>query len=152
MVIDLNCVPTQTASTYPAEFQPAVAGRMRQRVGEAAGLTNFGVNVVTLLPGAASALRHWHTHQDEFIYVIAGDITLITETGAQLLTSGMMAGFAANDPNGHHLVNQSDQPAQYLEIGDRTGGDRVSYPDHDLVAAPSATGYDFSHRDGTPYD
>lgn len=151
MLIDPNQVPKQTTTGYPTPFVPTVAGRIKQKVGNAAGLTNFGVNLVTLLPGAASALRHWHSHQDEFIYVLEGELTMITDAGETVVTAGMMAGFAANQPDGHQLVNRSDQPARYLEIGDRTPGDRVQYPDDDLVAELVNGAYQFSDRAGNPY-
>ena len=152
MVIDLSCVPVSQGTGYPEPFRAAVAGRSRQRVGNAAGLTHFGVNLTTLTPGAQSALRHWHTRQDEFIYVISGELTLVTNMGETQLKPGMMAGFPANVTDGHHLINRSDEMATYLEIGDRTPGDQAQYPDHDLLAVSKAEGgYQFTHRNGTPY-
>lgn len=152
MKIDLSTVPVESGTTYPADFKAVVAGRSRQRVGNAAGLKNFGVNLTTLAPGSQSALRHWHAAQDEFIYVVSGELTLITDAGEQPLQPGDMAGFVAGDANGHHLVNQSDLPAVYLEIGDRTAPDRAEYPDHDLVCVPGADGRNqFEHKDGSPY-
>ncbi|MEN8445885.1 MAG: cupin domain-containing protein, partial [Cyanobacteria bacterium J06555_13] len=127
MKIDLSSVPVEHGTTYPAEFRAAVAGRSRQRVGNAAGLKNFGVNLTTLAPGSQSALRHWHAAQDEFIYVVSGELVLITDDGEQLLYPGDMAGFVAGEANGHHLVNRSDAPAVYLEVGDRTTPDRAEY-------------------------
>ena len=127
-------------------------GRSRQRVGEAAKLKNFGVNLTTLAPGAQSALRHYHSAQDEFVYVTAGELTLITDEGEQILGAGEMAGFAAGVANGHHLVNRTSQPATYLEIGDRTTPDRADYPDEDLVCAPTENGSrQFEHKNGKPY-
>ncbi|MEM9804160.1 MAG: cupin domain-containing protein [Cyanobacteria bacterium P01_D01_bin.56] len=152
MVIDLNTVPTSQKTGYPEPFQAAVSGRSRQRIGNAIGLTNFGVNLTTLSPGAQSALRHWHSHQDEFVYVISGELTLVTNIGETLLTSGMMAGFPAGIANGHHLLNRSENDATYLEIGDRTLGDRAEYPDDDLLALPKTEGgHYFAHRNGEPY-
>lgn len=157
MKIDLSNVPVERGTTYPSEFRAAVAGRSRQRVGNAAGLKNFGVNLTTLAPGSQSALRHWHAAQDEFIYVVSGELVLITDDGEQLLYLGDMAGFVAGEANGHHLVNRSDVPAVYLEVGDRTTPDRAEYPDHDLVYAPvaneSANGAkgQFEYRDGRIY-
>lgn len=148
MRIDLNAVPVETGTTYPAVFQSAVAGRSRQRVGNAAGLKNFGVNLTTLTPGSCSALRHWHSAQDEFVYVVQGELTLITDEGEQVLGPGDMAGFAAGVENGHHLVNRANVPATYLEVGDRTHPDTGNYPDHDLVCLPDRT---FIHRDGSTH-
>lgn len=152
MIIDLSQVPITQGTGYPAPFKAMVQGRSRQRVGNAAGLTNFGVNLTTLMPGAQSALRHWHSHQDEFIYVVSGELMLVTDAGETLLTPGMMAGFAAGVSDGHHLINRSDAIATYLEIGDRTPGDRADYPDDDLLALPkNESGHYFVHRNGAPY-
>lgn len=151
MLIDLTTIPIQTRSNYPAPFQALVAGRQKQRLGNAAGLTNFGVNWVTLAPGSASALRHWHQQQDEFVYIVAGQVVLVSEGAETVMTAGMMAAFPAGEANGHHLVNRSSEPAVYLEIGDRTPDDQVHYPDEDLVAQATETGWRFCHRDGQPY-
>ncbi|MEM6349386.1 MAG: cupin domain-containing protein [Cyanobacteria bacterium P01_D01_bin.14] len=151
MIIDLQSVPHQAGTTYPEPFRAAVAGRSRQRVGNAAGLTRFGVNLTTLVPGSCSALRHWHSQQDEFVYIVTGELTLVTDAGEQLLTPGMMAAFPAGEANGHHLINRSDQPATYLEVGDRTSNDQATYPDDDLLALPAPTGHRFTHRDGRSY-
>ena len=152
MVIDLSTVPVVQGSNYPPVFKAAVAGRSRQRVGNAAGLKNFGVNLTTLAPGAQSALRHWHSHQDEFVYVVEGELVLVTAAGETFLGPGMMAGFAAGVADGHHLINRSAANAIYLEIGDRSDCDRVEYPDHDLLAMPAeAGGHYFTHRDGQAY-
>lgn len=152
MILDPNDVPAIARSVYPAPFQPLIQGRLKQRLGQAAGLTNFGANRVTLLPGGISALRHWHARQDEFIYVLSGELTLVTEAGEQVLTPGMAAAFPAGEANGHQLVNRSTEPACYLEVGDRTPGDTVTYPDHDLLAQDGPGGWVFSHRDGRPYE
>jgi uncharacterized cupin superfamily protein len=151
MLIDPAQVPDSQGSLYPEIFKPFVAGRIRKRLGNAAGLKNFGVNLVSLEPGSMSALRHWHTQQDEFIYVLEGEVTLITNAGAQVLQPGMAAGFPAGEANGHHLVNRSDAVVKYLEIGDRTPHDQVSYPDQDLIATEIAGERKFLHYDGTPY-
>jgi uncharacterized cupin superfamily protein len=151
MRIDLSAVSVETGTTYPEPFRSAVAGRSRQRVGNAAGLENFGVNLTTLAPGSQSALRHWHSAQDEFIYVISGELILITDEGEQMLAPGDMAGFVAGQANGHHLVNRSAEVATYLEIGDRTTPDRAEYPDEDLVAVPAVEGHRFEHKDGRAY-
>ena len=154
MIIPVETLPEHTGTTYPEPFRAAVTGRSRKRVGNAAGLTRFGVNLTTLVPGSCSALRHWHSQQDELIYVITGELTLVTDAGAQVMGPGMMAGFPAGEANGHHLVNNSDQPATYLEVGDRTPNDTASYPDDDLVALPKpdgTPGHRFVHKDGHPY-
>jgi uncharacterized cupin superfamily protein len=152
MIINPENVPTRTTTVYPDEFKPLIAGRVKQALGNAAKLKNFGVNLVKLAPGSRSALRHWHTRQDEFIYVIEGEITLITNEGEQILKPGMMAGFPAGEENGHHLVNKSDAIVVYLEIGDRTPDDQAYYPDDDIVAKSTPDGWMFTHKDGTLYD
>ncbi len=150
MLIDPSQAPSQTGSTYPAPFQAVVAGRSRKRLGNVAGLTQFGVNQVTLLPGAASALRHWHSHEDEFIYVLSGELILNTNAGEQRLKAGMAAGFPAGEADGHQLINRSHQPAIYLEVGTRNPSqDQAIYPDDDLLVEP---GRIFCHRDGSPYN
>ncbi len=152
MRIDLLSIPIENGTSYPALFRDRVAGRSRQRVGKAAGLKNFGVNLTTLEPGSQSALRHWHSAQDEFIYVVKGELVLITDEGEQVLKPGDMAGFAAGKANGHHLVNRSAAPAVYLEVGDRTQPDQATYPDEDLVFTLTAEGERrFEHKDGGAY-
>lgn len=151
MLLDPTQIPCQTHSNYPSPFLPKVAGRSKQKLGDAAGLKNFGVNLVHLAPGSCSALRHWHSRQDEFIYVVAGELVLTTDAGAQTLTTGMAAGFPAGVKDGHHLCNQSETNAIYLEIGDRTPEDQVDYPDDDLVAHWVQERWQFTHKDGTSY-
>lgn len=153
MIIDPEKVPSETRTNYPDQFKPIVAGRVRQRLGNFAGLKNFGVNLVKLEPGSSSALRHWHSHQDEFIYILEGELTLITDAGEEILKPGMAAGFPANEANGHHLVNRSSVVGVYLEVGDRTSNDEATYPDHDLIAkaSPDDKFSIFIHKDGTPY-
>jgi uncharacterized cupin superfamily protein len=149
--IDPAQVPPVAGSNYPVEFKPRVAGRSKQKLGDALGLKNFGVNLTTIKPGAASALRHWHVKQDEFIYIVSGELTLVTDAGEQLLTAGMCAGFPAGAANAHHLVNRADRDAIYLEVGDRTPGDSATYPDDDIVAKAVDGGWQFTRKDGTPY-
>jgi uncharacterized cupin superfamily protein len=150
--LDPASVPPRTTSTYPTEeFRTSTLGRSKRALGDALGLQTFGVNLVRLEPGAMSALRHWHTRQDEFIYVLAGDITLITEAGEQCLRAGTCAGFAAGKADGHHLINRGDRVAAYLEVGDRLPGDRAYYPDEDLQASATRGAYAFFRKDGTPY-
>ena len=129
IIIDPNQIPSRTGSNYPDRFKPVVAGREKKRLGDAAGLKNFGVNLTTLPPKSRSALRHWHTKQDEFIYVLSGELTLITDEGESILSAGQAAGFPAGEPNGHCLYNHADEIATYLEIGDRTPNDVGNYPD-----------------------
>ena len=139
------------ASSYPEKFRARVAGRDKRPLGDLFGLTNFGVNLTRLAPGAESALRHAHTKQDEFVYILEGRPTLITDAGETLLEPGMCAGFKAGNGDGHHLVNRSRQDVLYLEIGDRTPGDSATYPDDDMQAVHGTDGWRFLHKDGTPY-
>ena len=149
--LDPATVEGRVGFIYPEPFKRNGVGRHKRALGEALGLHNFGVNLTRLEPGAWSALRHWHARQDEFIYVLDGEITLITDEGEQILGSGMAAGFRANVANGHHLVNRSAAPVLYLEVGDRLPGDAATYPDDDIAARPSPAGWVFEHKDGTPY-
>lgn len=149
--LDPATVTATQSTNYPAPFRPVVAGRLKQRLGDALGLKNFGVNLTTLKPGSASALRHWHVKQDEFVYIVRGELTLVTDGGEQLLIAGMCAGFVAGKADGHHLVNRSASDAVYLEVGDRTPGDAAAYPDDDLQARAVAGGWQFLRKDGTAY-
>jgi uncharacterized cupin superfamily protein len=149
--LDPAQVPAATGSSYPEPFKARVAPRRKQRLGDALGLKNFGVNLTTLPPGAASALRHWHTHEDEFIYVVGGELTLVTHDGEQRLTAGMCAGFPAGRADGHCLVNRTGKDAVYLEVGDRRPEDAVSYPDDDIIARATPQGRRFTRRDGSAY-
>ncbi|MDP6787524.1 MAG: cupin domain-containing protein [Rhodospirillales bacterium] len=148
---DPMSVSSQSLSNYPAAFQALVGGRHRRALGDAAGLNTFGVNLTRLEPGAASAQRHWHTLQDEFVYILEGEATLVTESGEQTLTPGMAAGFPAGLADGHHLVNRGATDVLYLEVGDRTVGDEVDYPDIDLKRGLRDGKACFVHDDGTPY-
>jgi uncharacterized cupin superfamily protein len=140
-----------TGSNYPAQFKPGAAGRSKQRLGDALGLKNFGVNLTTIRPGAASALRHWHTKEDEFVYLLSGELVLVTDAGEQLLTAGMAAGFPAGKADGHCLINRSSRDAVYLEVGDRKDEDEARYPDIDLDRRNTPAGRTFCRKDGTPY-
>jgi len=137
--LDPATVPEWLGSAYPASFHARLGTRGKRPLGTMLGLTHFGVNLTRLEPGACSALRHWHSHEDEFIYVLEGEVTLVTDAGEQVLGEGMAAGFVAGVADGHHLTNRTDRPALYLEVGDRSPDDEVRYPDDDLV---------FSRRDG----
>jgi len=152
-VLDPASVALRTKSVYPTEaLRAPLAGRGKRALGDALGLRNFGVNLVHLAPGAHSSERHWHERQDEFIYVLEGEVTLVNDAGAQLVGAGMCAGFPAGRPDGHHLINRSDAVAVYLEVGDRLPGERVHYPDADLEGRAAASATQFFHKDGTPYD
>lgn len=138
-------------SNYPEPFASRMAGRLKQPLGDLFGLDNFGVNLTHLAPHASSSIRHAHSKQDEFVYVLQGHPTLITDAGRTALSPGMCAGFKAGTGNGHCLVNDTAQEVVYLEIGDRTRGDEASYPDEDLQAHLVAGQWKFSHKDDTPY-
>jgi uncharacterized cupin superfamily protein len=142
--LDPASLPEKVGSTsYPADLAPKVAGRVKRVLGDTLGLTHFGVNLVRLRPGGWSALRHWHSHEDEFVYVLEGELTLVTEGAEQRLGPGMVAGFPAGRADGHHLVNRNAADALYLEVGDRRPDeDDCFYPDEDLVAY---------HQDGGKY-
>jgi uncharacterized cupin superfamily protein len=143
--------PRQKPSVYPEPFASRMAGRIKHPLGDLFGVNNFGVNLTRLAPGAVSALRHAHTRQDEFVYILQGHPTLLTDEGQTPLAPGMCAGFQAGTGNGHCLVNETAEEVVYLEIGDRTPGDAGSYPDDDLQAALVDGKWQFSHKDGTPY-
>jgi uncharacterized cupin superfamily protein len=139
-------------SVYPEPFASRMAGREKRPLGEQFGLTNFGVNLTCLAPNSVSALRHAHSRQDEFIYIIQGHPTLHTDEGMTRLSPGMCAGFKAGTGNGHHLINETAEEVVYLEVGDRTAGDEGSYPDDDLKALFVDGKWKFAHKDGTPYE
>jgi uncharacterized cupin superfamily protein len=143
--------PRARTSNYPEPYASRVAGRQKRPLGECFGLTNFGVNLTRLAPGALSALRHAHRLQDEFIYIVSGHPTLITSRGEAELAPGMCAGFKAGGGDAHHLVNRTSEDVFYLEVGDRTEGDVVTYPDDDIQAVATEGKWRFSHKDGSPY-
>ena len=136
-----------SGTIYPSDFAKLVAGRVKRRIGNSLGLKNFGINLVILHTGSASSQRHWHSNQDEFVYILEGEATLITDAGEQTLEPGMVAGFPAGKSDGHHLINKSDTKVTYLEVGDRTQNDNVDYPDIDMLRRDGR----FVHKDGTPY-
>ena len=145
-------VPIRAAvSFYPEPFASRMAGRQKRQLGELFGLRNFGVNLTRLAPHAVSSLRHSHAKQDEFIYVVSGYPTLHTDDGRIRLAPGMCAGFRAGTGNAHHLHNETAEDVLYLEIGDRTPNDDVTYPDDDLQLTRDGGKARFSHKDGTPY-
>jgi uncharacterized cupin superfamily protein len=151
-IVAAEAPPRTKASNYPEPFASQMAGRRKQPLGDLFGLTRFGVNLTRLAPGAASALRHAHTSQDEFVYVLLGHPTLHTDEGRTLLSPGMCAGFKAGAGNAHRLINETGEEVLYLEVGDRTPGDVGSYPDDDLEARLVDGQWRFFHKDGTPYD
>jgi uncharacterized cupin superfamily protein len=138
-------------SIYPEPFASCMFGREKRQLGEVFGLVNFGVNLTRLLPNAGSALRHAHAKQDEFFYILQGCPTLITDEGETQLSPGMCAGFKAGTGNAHQLLNRSSEEVIYLEVGDRSAGDAVVYPDDDLQAVLVDGEWHFSHKDGSRY-
>ncbi len=148
--LGLAAIPVESGCNYPPPFDQPCLGASWRRLGRAAGLAAFGVNLSRLPPGVWSSQRHWHTHEDEFVVVLEGELTLMTDAGEELLKAGDCAAFKAGDPDGHHLINRSDRDAVVLEIGNSDPGrDACDYPDIDMVAQPGVEAY--LHRDGTPY-
>jgi uncharacterized cupin superfamily protein len=152
LAVEAKSVPPRTRpSTYPEPFAARMAGREKRQLGDVFGVKNFGVNLTRLAPGGESSLMHRHTRQDEFIYILEGRPTLITDRGEMQLAPGMCAGFPAATL-AHHLVNRTDQPVIYLEVGDRGPGDEGTYPNDDIAASLGADGkYVYSRKDGRPY-
>jgi len=146
--INLTTAPSAEGTLYPSPFDKPCRARRRIKLGDAAGLTQFGANLCTLSPGAWSSQRHWHTKGDELIYVVSGEVVLATDEGEETLRAGDSAGFKAGDRNGHHLQNRSASDAVILEVGTRVEGDEAVYPDIDLR---TVAGQGYAHRDGTPY-
>ncbi|HET6655891.1 MAG TPA: cupin domain-containing protein [Gammaproteobacteria bacterium] len=147
--LDLNTIPRRTGSSYPAPFHEPCSNRVRQRLGDAGGLTSFGVNRLELEPGAWSSQRHWHSEEDEFVYVLSGELVLVTDAGEQTLRAGDCAAFPKGESNGHQLINKSADTAICLEVGGRSNEDVCTYPDIDL-RIDSRDGI-YTHKDGTPY-
>ncbi len=149
--LDLSTLPVRTGSIYPAPYAAMMAGRTSQRLGDAGGLTQFGVNLVTLQPAAVSSLRHWHLHEDEFVMVTMGACTLIEDAGPTILQPGDCTAFPAGVANGHHFINHTDAIAQFLVVGTRAALERATYADVDLVVDITAGKTRFFRRDGSPY-
>jgi uncharacterized cupin superfamily protein len=145
--IDVAKLEAVTGTLYPAPFDEPCRARERKKLGDMAGLTQFGVNLLRLPPGAWSSQRHWHEREDEFVYVISGEVTLVTDDGEEVLRAGDTAGFKANEPNGHCLQNHSGHDVVVLEIGSRAAGETAHYSDIDMMAHAGS----YTHRDGTPY-
>lgn len=150
--LDPQTVPTRRGSSYPEPFRAAVENREKRPLGDPLGLSQFGVNLVVLPPGCWSSQRHWHSHEDEFVYVLDGELTLVTDAGEQILRPGTAAGFAAGTADGHHLINRSDRPAVYLEVGSRRDDvDEVDYPDIDMAVRQQGGRQMFVRKGGEPY-
>ena len=149
--IDIDKLPLDQSTNYPPPFNRAVQGRARKRLGRAAGLTQFGVNICTLKPGAASSQRHWHENEDELVYVLEGELVLVEDGGETALKPGDAAGWKAGVPDGHCLINRTDRDAVYLEIGSRAARETATYPDIDMRAERDDKGMRYVHKDGTPY-
>ncbi len=150
-ILATDAAPRSKPSNYPEPFAARMGGREKRALGDVFGLSNFGVNLTRLAPAAQSALRHAHSKQDEFVYILQGHPTLLTDAGATPLAPGMCAGFKAGSGNGHQLVNETSADVVYLEVGDRTPGDEGFYPDDDLKALMVEGKWQFVHKDGSPY-
>ena len=150
--LDPNSVEAIIRCGYPEPYRSRVLPRSRRRLGDTLGLTRIGVNQTTLPPGKESSMRHWHTHEDEFVYILEGQLVLRTGAGEQVLSAGMCAGFPAGVEDGHQLINRGDRPAVYLEISNRDSGDSAHYsdPDVDLIWSPPHARGKITRRDGTP--
>jgi uncharacterized cupin superfamily protein len=149
--IDIAKVPLDTATRYPKPFDKMVEGRARQRLGNAAGLDQFGVNICRLKPGAASSQRHWHTQEDEFVYVLEGEVVLCEDGGETILKAGDAAAWKAGAPNGHCLINRSDRDALVLEVGTRSPTENAFYSDIDMQVVRDARGMRYLRKNGEPY-
>jgi uncharacterized cupin superfamily protein len=149
--IDVEAIAPIIGTFYPPPFDQPCRARQRRKLGDAAGLTQFGVNLLVLPPGAWSSQRHWHTRGDEFVYVLSGEVTLVTDRGDELLRAGDAAGFKAGDANGHCLQNRGKAEARVLEIGTRDKEDMAHYPDIDMIAPAGGKPAAYIRRDGTPY-
>jgi uncharacterized cupin superfamily protein len=145
--IDVASLTAIIGTLYPPPFDEPCVSRERVKLADAAGLRQFGVNLLRLPPGAWSSQRHWHVKEDEFVYVLSGEVTLVTDAGAELLRAGDCAGFKASDPDGHCLRNLGSADAMVLEIGSRIGGESSTYPDIDMLAQNSG----YTRKDGSPY-
>ena len=148
--IDIAKIPAQQIASYPKEFAPVIAGREKQKIGDAVGLTQFGVNITRIKAGAASALRHWHEQEDEFIYMLDGELVLKENDGETVLKPGDAAGFKAGSGIAHCLINRSDRDAVYLEVGTRAKSERVTYPDVDFYMERDETSRRWYRKSGAP--
>jgi uncharacterized cupin superfamily protein len=151
LIVDLDTAPVRTGTPYPDQFKHFGDGRIKHALGDAVGLTRYGVNLVHMPPGTASSARHWHARQDEFIYILEGEVVLVTNEGETVLGPGTAVGFPAGNANGHHLVNRTDSQVVLLEVGDRTPGDQVTYSDIDMLNTDVDGKRMFTRKDGTPF-
>ena len=151
VAIAATSAPLRLGSGYPYPFSEPCDEREKRALGDSFGLTDYGVNLVTLPPGAWSSQRHWHSDEDELVYILEGQPTLVTDEGRTPMEPGMCAGFPAGSGNGHHLVNDTEEPVVYLEVGSRRDEDDVDYPDIDMQIRNRGSGDGFLHKDGTPY-
>ena len=149
--VDIAKVKVNSGTFYPDEFKAECMGRHKQALGDEIGLTQFGVNLTRIEPGQASALRHWHEQEDEFIYMLQGELVLAENGGEVVLKAGDAAGFKAGSGNAHRLINRSDRDAVYFEVGTRAKTERVHYPDDDLVLVRDEQGRRYLHKSGEPY-
>ena len=152
--LDPSTLTPRTTSGYPEPYKSRVLPRDKRALGDPFGLTRIGVNLATLMPGKESSMRHWHTRDDEFVYVVEGEVTLRTDAGETVLRAGMCAGFPAGDRNGHHLINHTDKPVRYLEVSNRDPEDAAEYtdPDVDLAYRKGPKGeHQFTRRDGSSF-
>ena len=146
--IDIKSAPERTGSSYPSPHHVKVQDRIRQRLGDAGGLTDFGVNLLRLKPGIWSSQRHWHTHEEEFVFIVSGEVVLVTDKGEEILRAGDCAAFPKNVADGHQIINRTDTDVLVLEVGTNSVDDVCTYPDIDMKV-DAKTG--FTHLDGTPY-
>jgi uncharacterized cupin superfamily protein len=149
--IDIDKIALDTSTNYPPPFNKAVEGRARKRLGRAAGLTQFGVNICTLKPGSASSQRHWHENEDEFVYVLEGEVVLCEDGGETALKSGDAAAWKAGVPNGHCLINRSHRDAVFIEVGTRAATERATYSDIDMMVVRDEGGFRYTRKNGAPY-
>ena len=149
--IDIASLPVRNSTSYPEPFRQIVAGRFAQALGNAAGLTQFGVNLVTVKPGSASSARHWHENEDEFVYMLEGELVLVENDGETVMRPGDAAGFKAGVANGHHFVNRAPHDARFLVVGSRAPAERAHYPDIDLAYEFDGKAVRMTHKSGAPY-
>lgn len=149
--IDIDAVPTDASTNYPKPFDKVVQGRSRKRLARAAGLTQFGVNICTLKPGAASSQRHWHENEDEFVYVLEGEVVLVEDGGETVLKPGDAAAWKAGIANGHTLVNRTNRDAVFIEVGTRAASERAHYSDIDMMVTRDDKGFRYTRKNGEPY-
>jgi uncharacterized cupin superfamily protein len=149
--LDLTKVPVKTGSIYPEPYASMMAGRSSLRLGDAGGLTQYGVNLVMLEPGALSSLRHWHLNEDEFVWVVEGECTLVQDAGEVVMCPGDCAAFPAGSTDGHQFINRSDRPAKFLVVGSKAKREVATYSDVDLMVEMESGKASFTYKDGTPF-